>query len=128
MACTICLYSYLSSCTCNIHAVLVQINTRNGVGRTSLHESVILSDSPTSIAKILLRNDADIDFQDNNGNSPLHFAVRFWKSEYALFLMRNGASLKIKNQNGMNPVELTILQMKGNTKTFKSILCYQHNY
>ena len=107
-----------------------QINTRNGVGRTPLYESVILSDSPTSIAKILLQNDADIDFPDYRGNSPLHIAVNVWKNEYALFLMRNGASLKIKNQNGMNSVELTILQMnlKGNTETFKCILCYQHNY
>ena len=106
----------------------VNMNSRDGQGYTTLHQSIILSEGPTSIVKILLQNDADIDFQDYDGNSPLHLAVNVWKSEYALFLMRHGASLKIKNQNGMNPVEMTILQMKGNTERFKSMLCHQHNY
>ena len=103
-----------------------QVNHRNGKGHTPLHESVILSNRPTSIMKLLLQNDADIDFKDYDGNSPLHLALKFCKSKYALFLMGNGASLKIRNQNGMNPVELTLFQV--NTKTLKSILCHLHNY
>ena len=60
------------------------------------------------ILKILLEYGADINFQDNNGNTLLFKAVMFGNTETISFLLQNNIDWKHINKNGENFVDRII--------------------
>ena len=56
-----------------------------------------------NIAKMLLDLDADVNIADSNGNSALHFAVRFAYLDLIKLLVSNGANINLKDNRGSSP-------------------------
>ncbi len=66
----------------------------------------ITTDSLMKIAKKLLASGADINAQNNNGNTILHKAINLANIDVAKFLIKLGADINIKNNSGISPVML----------------------
>lgn len=58
------------------------------------------------IQSLIHKEKADVNFQDRNGNTALHHAVKTGKLEIVKFLLDNGANIKINNSN-KNPLDLS---------------------
>lgn len=58
------------------------------------------------IVKYLLENGADVNTQDVNGDSPLHYSCVFIDTDpfYTLYFIAYGANLKLVNQKGETPL------------------------
>lgn len=52
--------------------------------------------------EFLVNNGADMDVQDNNGNTPLQLSIMRKYDNFSKFLINNGADKNIKNFNGEN--------------------------
>ena len=50
----------------------VDVNAKDGVGRTPLHEAATYGDE--EVAELLIANDADVNAKDNAGTTPLDWA------------------------------------------------------
>ena len=59
------------------------------------------------VCEKLLLFGADINAQDDDGNTPLHLAVRFSSKRSAKYLLKHGADATIKNKRGQLPLEAT---------------------
>ena len=66
-------------------------------------------DSDSRIIRLLLKNGADINAQNNSGETPLHLAARVNERDIALpkFLIDLGANPFIKNNNGNTPIAVS---------------------
>jgi hypothetical protein len=56
--------------------------------------------------KYLIRQGADLDIINNNGDTPLHIAVQLKKYNLAYWLLKVGANGRIKNKSGDTPVDI----------------------
>ena len=64
----------------------------------------------SSVALSLIESGVDLNSQDKNGNSPLHWASSFRRYEYidiVLALIKKGADLNIQNRHGSTPLHLS---------------------
>lgn len=60
------------------------------------------------IIDLLLAKELDINLKDNDGNTPLHRAIKDDQQEKALHLVANGANVNVMNNNGWNPTMLAV--------------------
>ena len=56
------------------------------------------------ITKMLLDLDADVDIVDANGNTALHYAVRFSYVEIIRLLIAKGADIELEDNKGFSPL------------------------
>jgi hypothetical protein len=59
----------------------------------------------TEIAKFLIENGADINFQNNEGSTALHTAAFFCRTEIVKELLKNGADTGIVNNAGATALQ-----------------------
>ncbi|KAJ8130723.1 hypothetical protein O1611_g2903 [Lasiodiplodia mahajangana] len=99
-----------------------QIDLRNALGRTPLHEAISGSDSEA--IKFLIENGADLNavseersFEDedthrfgNSGILPLHEAIRTWNLQAAKLLVEGGADLSRTAPGGWTVLDLALLE------------------
>ena len=52
---------------------------------------------------------SDVNYQDEEGDSPLHWAVLLNNGPMVKFLLEKGADLKSKNRQGNNPVMIACI-------------------
>ena len=80
------------------------VRTRNAVGQTPLH--VAVQHGNTRIARLLLRNGADVNAQDTQGNTPLHLMRnnRIMRD----LLLSYQADATIRNHTGEIPISCDI--------------------
>ena len=82
------------------------LEARDSSGRSVLSRMITVVDSEDLILD-LLRAGADVNSQDNKGNTPLHMVlscsphIKYWKVK---LLLEWGADPDINNKNGQNPV------------------------
>ena len=88
------------------------INSYDSYKRTSLIYAS-LYDKP-KIAKWLIDNKADINFQDKLGKSALHYACQEQHFETTKLLVDNNADIELKDKNGNTPLMDAIFNSKGN--------------
>lgn len=67
--------------------------------------NVALSNNSKEIVKLLLAYNADVNSQEYNGDTPLHYAVRYAPTLIPL-LLEAGADMTIKNNAGQTPADL----------------------
>lgn len=60
------------------------------------------------IVKELLRAGADVNGANKDGNTPLHFALRYGNQESACFLIKKGADYNQANNEGVTPVQIAV--------------------
>ena len=58
------------------------------------------------IVKLLLRHEADLNAQNDEGNTPLHLAIEFNYKKIADYLVAKGAKTNIRNRKGRTPFEM----------------------
>ena len=79
------------------------INIRNHEGQTLLHYASARHN--LWIAKYLLHHGADVNAQDNHGNTPLHYAgYKDMRDE----LLKHGADFSLANHDGQTPISCNI--------------------
>ena len=100
----------------NVKIILseVGIDALDGYKRTSLIWTSCYNN--TDLLKWLIDNGANINHQDRNGFSALHFAVKEQHFDTAEILIKNKADLELKDSNGNTPLMVAIFNSKGDYK------------
>eukprot|EP01104_Vermistella_antarctica_P014064 TRINITY_DN4365_c0_g2_i1.p1 TRINITY_DN4365_c0_g2~~TRINITY_DN4365_c0_g2_i1.p1 ORF type:complete len:1231 (+),score=306.57 TRINITY_DN4365_c0_g2_i1:338-4030(+) len=80
------------------------VNAKNSLGLTALHEAS--SAGAGLVVQWLLKNDADPNMQDHDGETSLHCAVRANRLDEVRLLLEAGASAKLTNKAGLTAGEL----------------------
>ena len=70
------------------------------------------------ISQFLITHNANVDHQDLNGNTALHFAVVENNFHYLHFLVSSGADIHIRNKNGLTPLMLASAHLNMLAVTF----------
>ena len=65
-----------------------------------------MSGSYLEIAKLLVKNNANVDATDKNGLTPLHYSVKYGLKSFAELLLKNKANQNLKNIEGEKPLDL----------------------
>ena len=81
----------------------------NHHGETPLHAVAKLGDSCRGAAQVvtwLVENGADINAQDENGNTPMHVAVANGHKKLSTVLAKKGANLSLRNSMNTSVLEL----------------------
>ena len=93
---------------------------RRGVfGYTPLHEAV--SNGHSSILKLLLRYNGDVNSRANSGYTPLHLAASSGHTNCVRVLLDNGADIANTDEYGKTPIQTAELSSKhGVVKVLKS--------
>ena len=58
------------------------------------------------IVKELVRAGADINIANNEGNTALHYALRYGNQDVSRYLVKKGADYNRANNQGVTPVQL----------------------
>ncbi len=100
----------------NVKTVLfeVGIDALDGYQRTSLIWASFYNN--TELLKWLIDNGADINHQERNGFSALHFAGKEQRYDTAAILIENKADLEIKDSKGNTPLMDAIFNSNGDYK------------
>ena len=82
-----------------------QVSVKNALGQTPLHQLSCLHGNDTAdVACLFLELGADVNAQDTNQDTPLHFASSFDNFNTALFLLDHGAEIDAQDANGQTPL------------------------
>jgi len=81
------------------------INARNQVGQTPLHQVLNGSESQLTI-QLLLKHGADVDALDIAKSTPLHLASQYGSAKATQLLLEHGASVHLQNNEGQTPSEV----------------------
>ena len=84
---------------------VLDINAKYENGSTCLHEVTIHNCQYAEMVKILLEHGASVNFQDDDGNTPLHTAVLFHCVENIKEIMNYNPNISLKNQDGATAVD-----------------------
>ena len=83
----------------NVNTVFTDMNNS-----TALHEVARVND--TAAVEFLLKNKANINAKDSDGNTPVLIAANLGNEKMIALLQKNGADLKIKNNEGKTVQDL----------------------
>ena len=84
-----------------------EIDSRDGAGRTCLHQAVWCNE--LAIAEWLLDNGADIHAKEVSGQTPLHYAVRHNLWNVTVMLLTRGAEIDARMKDGCTPLHLAAI-------------------
>lgn len=86
------------------------------INQTPLH--IAAQYGSTEFAAALINFGADLDVQDNQGDSPLHLAMANLKFNTAKVLLKNGADPSVRNNAGQTPEYSAPLTHSNQAKAF----------
>ena len=103
-----------------------KVNEKDIEGKTALHHAIIeyLSESfwdslrKIHIVRRLIKYDADINLKDNNGNSPLMFALR--NLRLLKFLLKNGANVNTQDKENKTALHHALENCRGERELFRT--------
>lgn len=81
----------------------LEINRRDENGK-----SLLLHTDDTEVVNFLLKNKADVNLQDNDGDCALLSAVRKEKHGVAEILLNNGADIDLRNREGESAASILL--------------------
>jgi len=85
------------------------VTSVNHYGETPLHKIAQMGDSCRGAAQVvtwLVENGADVNAQDENGNTPMHLAVLQGHKRLVTVLAKKGANLSLRNSMNTSVLEL----------------------
>lgn len=62
----------------------------------------------SGLVELFLKNGADVNRIDGNGDTPLHLAARYGNTDVLIILLQKGAEKNIKNKSGQTALEVAI--------------------
>ena len=74
------------------------VNVKSATGSTALHSACAWDQK--LITELLISSGANVDAIDNNGQTPLFFAVMYGLTEIVQILLRHKAVMSIQNKKG----------------------------
>jgi ankyrin repeat protein len=87
--------------------------------------SFMLSSTGSKVVSWLLTNGANINHQDRNGWSALHFAVQERNSEVAEYLLHHGASVHLQDSYGNTPLWRAAFDARGSYGLVRLLLSHK---
>lgn len=94
---------------------LTLLNKVNKENRTALHFNTLYNGN-LDITKVLLDNKINLDVQDKQGQTALHYAIALGKWDLSLMLVKAGANITLKDNNGLTAEDY--LMERGNIEGF----------
>jgi len=83
------------------------VNAANSFGETLLHKACLNNSIRMILVKALLDHHANVNKVNNNGDSPLHFAVRMSRDDLVVLLLKAGADITLRDKREKKtPLEL----------------------
>ena len=58
--------------------------------------------------RLLLGHGAEVNIKNNNGETPIYFAISSKRLENVVLLIKNGAYVNIKNNEGVSPLHVAV--------------------
>jgi ankyrin repeat protein len=80
--------------------------------RLCLTENLFVDNIDDAFYSLLIAKGADIDFQNPEGNTPLHVAIAKGDDRKANLLIENGANLSLKNRENETVLHIAIRQQR----------------
>lgn len=96
------------------------INVQDGDGRTALINSVI--ENKIEFVKWLVDNGADINTQDRNGFSTLHFIGQNRLTEIGKFILSKNPNLELRDSYGNTPLWTAVMNSRQSLGIVKLLL------
>lgn len=81
----------------------VDINTRNSAGESLLHAAAGKHGSAEMAAEVVRRG-IDVNLQNRNGATALHFAVEFRHKDVAAIILGAGGRFDVEDEHGNQPL------------------------
>ena len=85
----------------------IDANEIDGYGSSLLQNAI--AEGKIAAAMVLVDRGADIDFQDKDGKTPLHYALIFGITAVSEKLIQIGANVNIKDKHGNNAIWVALL-------------------
>ena len=98
----------------------IDINTVDSGGRTLLMEAIIRKNH--ELAKLLIENGADVNIQDNNDWSALHFAAQEYDLISTELLVQNGANVNSQNDYGNSIISTAVFNSRGQGEVIELLI------
>jgi len=87
------------------------IDITNVDGQSLLHEAI--SYNKNDIAEILIRNNINLNIQDNNGQTALHYAAMHMNVDIAKLILQNGGTINVSDNYGNEPLWTAVFNARG---------------
>lgn len=99
------------------------VNIFDREGRTPIIHASIKCSIP--VAEWLVANGANINHQDRNGWTALHFAVQENRQDMVGFLLKSGAAVGIRDSHGNSPLWGAVFNARGHYEIVNILLAHK---
>ena len=79
------------------------------------------------IAKDLINRNIDLNHQDSNGQTPLHYCAQYLNIEIARLLLSKNADINIEDAYGNNPLWTAVFNARGDYRMVELFIEYNAN-
>ena len=103
----------------------VDIDCCNEYKQNLLQEAIAACKN--DIAKDLINRNIDLNHQDSNGQTPLHYCAQYLNIEIARLLLSKNADINIEDAYGNNPLWTAVFNARGDYRMVELFIEYNAN-
>lgn len=103
----------------------VDIDCCNEYKQNLLQEAIAACKN--DIAKDLINRNIDLNHQDSNGQTPLHYCAQYLNIEIARLLLSKSADINIEDTYGNNPLWTAVFNARGDYRMVELFIQYNAN-
>lgn len=106
-------------------AGVVDIDCCNEYKQNLLQEAIAACKN--DIAKDLINRNIDLNHQDSNGQTPLHYCAQYLNIEIARLLLSKNADINVEDAYGNNPLWTAVFNARGDYRMVELFIEYNAN-
>lgn len=103
----------------------VDIDCCNEYKQNLLQEAIAACKN--DIAKDLINRNIDLNHQDSNGQTPLHYCAQYLNIEIARLLLSKNADINVEDAYGNNPLWTAVFNARGDYRMVELFIEYNAN-